>query len=88
MDKSNEVGVKRGPGRPVTGQAMTAAERQRASRQKRKAETCDSFPAQTVSVMLSPEAAKALRMLSIKSDMSRKLIIERLLVEAYNKSLQ
>lgn len=71
------------PGRPSTGKALSPAERQRASRAKRRSESYDTFPASTLSLMLSPEASKALRMLSHDSDMSQKVIIEKLLISAY-----
>jgi len=73
-------------GRPVTG-SKSAAERQRISRANRKALTCDTFTGQQFSVMLSPEAAKALRMLAFNCDMSQKDVIEQLLIKAYEMAL-
>ena len=68
-------------------QAMTAAERQRASRAARKTKTCDTFMAKQISLMLSPEASKALVMLVHKSDLSQKQIIDKLLTDAYQKQV-
>ena len=64
--------------------SMTVAERQRASRARRGLQTCDTFSAQQISIMLSAPAAKALRMLASNCDMSQKDVIERLLIEAYD----
>lgn len=69
-------------GRPATGQAMTATERQRASRAARKQQRFESFPPVQISMLLSPQASQALRML-INSDMSQKEAIEALLIQAY-----
>lgn len=72
-------------GRPATGKApMTATERQRASRAARKLQRFESFPPVYLSVLLSPQASQALRML-INSDTSQKEIIEKLLIDAYAK---
>lgn len=70
-------------GRSATGQAMTPAQRQRASRAARKRKTFESFPAIQVSMMLSAEASQALQMLARYRDMSQKAVIENLLIEAY-----
>lgn len=70
-------------GRPPTGNAMTPAERQRASRAKRQAETFESFTARQISMMLGARAAQALDMLTYKSDKSQKDVIEELLIAAY-----
>lgn len=69
-------------GRPASG-SKSAAERQRISRARRRAQTCDTFEGQQVSVMLCPEATKALRMLALNCDMSQKQVIEHLLIKAY-----
>jgi len=69
-------------GRPATGKAMTATERQRVSRAARKLQRFESFPPVHLSVLLSPQASQALRML-INSDTSQKEIIEKLLIDAY-----
>ncbi|MFA7238869.1 MAG: hypothetical protein WC091_02060 [Sulfuricellaceae bacterium] len=72
------------PGRPVTGtEAMTPAERQRASRRKRKAQRFESFQAQQVSVILSAEASQALTMLCHNRDLSQKALLDQLLIAAY-----
>ena len=72
-------------GRPATGQApMTPTERQRASRAARKLQRFESFPPVQVSMLLSPKASQALRML-LNSDTSQKEIIEKLLIDAYAK---
>jgi len=72
-------------GRPATGNApMTSTERQRASRAARKLQRFESFPPVQISVLLSPQASQALRML-INSDTSQKEIIEELLIDAYTK---
>jgi len=70
-------------GRPATGQALTPAQRQQASRAKRLAQEHESFPARQVSILLSPQATQALDMLSTNFDMSQKTVIEKLLVQAY-----
>jgi hypothetical protein len=74
-------GLKRG--RPSTGNAMTATERQRASRAARKLQRFESFPPVQISMLLSPQASQALRML-INGDKSQKEIIEELLIQAYS----
>ncbi|MEQ1667444.1 MAG: hypothetical protein ABL868_03220 [Sulfuriferula sp.] len=61
---------------------MTVAERQRASRAKRRMATFESFSPIQISVLLSAEASQALRMLSY-GDKSQKKVIEDLLIEAY-----
>lgn len=66
-------------GRPSTGKAMTPAQRQRASRAARRLQRFESFPPGQISILLSPQANQALRML-INSDMSQKEIIEKLLI--------
>ncbi|MDP4027917.1 MAG: hypothetical protein Q8P42_02980 [Gallionella sp.] len=73
-------------GRPATHKAMTATERQRASRAERKRQTFESFPAMHLSLLLSGQAYQALRMLAIKRDTSQKEIIEKLLIDAYAES--
>jgi hypothetical protein len=70
-------------GRPATGQAMTPAQRQQASRAKRLAQRHETFPARQVNILLSPQATQALDMLSSNFDMSQKAVIERLLIQAY-----
>ena len=77
------MNTKKSAGRPFTGAAMTPAERQRASRAKRKLQTYDSFPAQQLAIMLSAEATKALRMLCHNRDLSQKELVDTLLVDAY-----
>lgn len=91
MKQDNDVLTKELPlakkrGRPATG-SKTGAQRQADSRAKRKALTCDSFSGQQVSWMLSPEAVKALRMLSLNCDMSQKEVVEKLLCNAYELAL-
>jgi len=71
-------------GRPATGKAMTATERQQASRAARKLQRFESFPPVQISMLLSGQASQALRML-INSDTSQKEIIEKLLIDAYEK---
>lgn len=74
-------------GRPMTGKAMTPAQRQRASRAARKKVRFETCPAMQISMMLSAEATQALQMLVYNNrDKSQKLIIEELLIEAYRKS--
>lgn len=58
-------------GRPPTGSAMTATERQRMSRSTRKLQRFESFPPSQISMLLSAEASQALRML-INRDTSQK----------------
>lgn len=72
-------------GRPSTGNAMSATERQRASRAARLQQRADGYPAAQLSVLLSPEANQALRMLAFNRDTSQKEIIEGLLIQAYEK---
>lgn len=72
------------PGRPAAGSAaMTPAERQRASRAKRKAQRFESFPAQQVNVILSAEASQALTMLCHHRDLSQKALLDQMLIAAY-----
>lgn len=74
-------------GRPSTGSAMTAAQRQRASRAKRKKDRFETCPSIQIGMMLSPEATQALQMLAYNNrDKSQKLIIEELLIKAYRKT--
>ena len=70
-------------GRPSTGQAMTPAQRQQASRAKRLSERHESFPAKQVSILLSPQATQALDMLTSNFEISQKEVIEKLLIQAY-----
>jgi hypothetical protein len=70
-------------GRPLTGKAMTAAERQRVSRAKRLSERYESFSALQVNFLLSAQAAQALDYLRKWRDKSRKSIIEEILISAY-----
>jgi hypothetical protein len=70
-------------GRPVTGKAMTPAQRQQASRAKRLSERFESFPARQVNILLSPQATQALDMLTSYRDKSQKELIEELLIHAY-----
>ena len=73
-------------GRPATGNApMTATERQRASRAARMLQRFESYPPMQISMLLSPQASQALRML-INSDTSQKEVIEKLLIDAYTKT--
>ncbi len=64
---------------------MTATERQRMSRSTRKLQRFESFPPSQISMLLSAEASQALRML-INRDTSQKEVIEKLLIEAYQKT--
>lgn len=70
-------------GRPSTGKAMTPAQRQRASRGKRKKERFETCPPIQISMMLSAQATQALQMLIYGRDVSQKSVIEELLIEAY-----
>lgn len=70
-------------GRPATDNAMTTAQRQRASRDARKKESFETFTPMQISMMLSAEATQALQMLVYGRDVSQKSIIENLLIEAY-----
>jgi hypothetical protein len=70
-------------GRPVTGKAMTPAQRQQASRAKRLSERFESFPARQINILLSPQATQALDMLTSYRDKSQKALIEELLIHAY-----
>jgi hypothetical protein len=67
---------------------LTVAERQRASRSKRKSETFESFEPKQINIMLSAQARQALDMLIYKSDKSQKELIEELLIDAYQKHKQ
>jgi hypothetical protein len=73
-------------GRPATDKAMTPAQRQRASRAARKKERFETTPAIQISMMLSAEASQALEQLVYEGKVTRKAVIERLLIEAYRKS--
>lgn len=84
---TQELPLPKKRGRPATG-SKTGAQRQADSRARRKALTCDSFAGQQVSWMLSPQAVKALRMLSFNCDMSQKEVVERLLCNAYELALK
>lgn len=70
-------------GRPVTGKAMTPAQRQRASRAKRLSERFETCPARQINILLSPRATQALDMLTYCRDKSQKEQIEELLIHAY-----
>lgn len=70
-------------GRPSTGNAMTPAQRQQASRAKRLSERFESFPARQINILLSPQATQALDMLARYRDKSQKELIEELLIYAY-----
>ena len=72
-------------GRPATGKAMTPAQSQQASRAKRLSEKFESFPAKQINILLSPQATKALDMLTSYRDKSQKVLIEELLIHAYAK---
>lgn len=64
---------------------MSPTERQRASRAARKLERFESFPPVHFSVLLSGQASQALRMLAHNRDASQKEIIEKMLIDAYEK---
>jgi lipopolysaccharide biosynthesis regulator YciM len=64
---------------------MTPAQRQQASRAKRLSEKFESFPAKQINILLSPQATKALDMLTSYRDKSQKVLIEELLIHAYAK---
>ena len=78
-------------GRPASDHALTPAERQRARRAKIKAQTCETFPGQQLSVLLSPQASMALSVICFNGDLSRKrtqkAVIEEILINACEKFL-
>ncbi len=74
---------KRKPGRPNSGKAMTSAERQRASRKRRKDERFDGWPSRQISVMLAPKANEALSMMAKYCDMSLADVLDRVLISYY-----
>ncbi|ARU30787.1 hypothetical protein CAP31_03250 [Sulfuriferula sp. AH1] len=61
---------------------MTAAERQRSSRAKRKLELFESCHPLQLSMLLSAEATRALELLGYEMRMTQKGIIEDLLIRA------
>lgn len=71
-------------GRPAkNGAAMTPAERTRASRNARKQQFFAGFPHRQITVMLGPNANKALYMLSHGTEKTQTEVIENLLITAY-----
>lgn len=71
-------------GRPAkNGAAMTPAERTRASRIARKQQYFAGFPHRQITVMLGPNANKALTMLTYGTDKTQTEVIESLLIAAY-----
>lgn len=81
IEHAQTVTTKRG--RPSTGNAMTPAQRQQASRAKRLSERFETFPARQINILLSPQATQALDMLTSYRDKSQKELIEELLIHAY-----
>jgi len=79
-------------GRPITGHAMTPAQRQQASRARRLAEKFELTSARQVNFLLSAKATHALDMLTKIRDKSQKSVVEEVLIETYeahnNKNLQ
>jgi hypothetical protein len=67
-----------------TKSAMTPAERQKASRAKRKLQTFDGYSPILLSILLS---AEALQVLSLMYGTANKTTIEKVLIEAYEASL-
>ena len=90
-DTSKDASIEHGQtptathGRPATGNAMSPAQRQQASRAKRLSEKFESFPAKQITILLSPQANQALEMLTSYRDKSQKALIEELLIHAYAK---
>ena len=72
-------------GRPVSGKAMTPAQRQQASRAKRRSERYGTSNARQVNFLLSAKAIQALDKLTSYRDKSQKEVIEELLIQAYGK---
>jgi len=70
-------------GRPVTGKAMTPAQRQQASRAKRLEDRLGKFAARQISILLSAQAIQALDTLANNRDKSQKEVIEELLIQAF-----
>lgn len=70
-------------GRPVTGRAKSAAQRQRDSRARRKNQNPQAWRPYNFAALLSSEAAEALHMLAHYGQRSKKETIERLLLDAY-----
>lgn len=72
-------------GRPITGQAMTPAQRQQASRVRRLAEKFESTRARQVNFLLSAKATHALDMITKIRAESQKRVIEEVLIQAYEE---
>lgn len=64
---------------------MTPAERQKASRARRKLQTFDGYSPLLLSFLLSAEATRALHVLSSTFGTTNKTTVEKVLINAFNE---